>query len=260
MTGTVRELHVLTLTPFFPSQQDEVNGCFVAEPIEQLKLLGVDSSVIAVTPIYYSRKYACSSAPADWVRFPRVPGNFGLSSAGKLLSARLSGRVGKLHAAKPIDAIHAHAALPCGHAAALLSKRLNIPFVVTVHGLDVFNTCFLDGIPAAWRRKASVSVYRAARTVICISGKVREILRTGTPAETSGTIVYNGVDPILFSPEPVMAEQVDPEILIVGNLLPSKGHETVLRALAKLRPSYPRLQCRIIGEGPERERLEVLAQ
>ena len=90
-------LHVLTLTPFFPSAQNEVSGCFIAEPIEQLKQLGVESSVIAATPIYRAKKKPSSSAPAEWVRYPQVPGNLGLSSAGNLLYARLLGRVAKLH-------------------------------------------------------------------------------------------------------------------------------------------------------------------
>src|ERR1019366_3049746 len=137
------------------------------------------------------------SAAAEWVRYPQIPGNLGLSSAGKLLYARLLGRIRNLHAAKPIAVIHAHAALPCGQAAALLSRRLHIPFVVTAHGLDVFHTCYLGGIPAEWRRKASVDVYRAARTVICISGRVQEILKGGTPAETCSTVVHNGVNPSL---------------------------------------------------------------
>jgi teichuronic acid biosynthesis glycosyltransferase TuaC len=256
----VSALHVLTLTPFFPSDQSEVSGCFVAEPIEQLRKFGVDSSVIAASPIYYPRKHSSSSAAAEWVRYPQVPGTLGLSSAGKLLYARLLGRIRRLHTVKPIDVIHAHAALPCGHAAALLSRRLNIPFVVTVHGLDVFNNCHLGGIPAAWRRKVSVDVYRAARNVVCISGKVQEILKTGTPAETCSSIVHNGVNPSLFSPNPAEGGPFDPEILIVGTLLRSKGHELVLRALGKLRPSFPQLRCRIIGEGPDRARLEALVR
>ena len=256
-------LHVLTLTPFFPSDKNEVNGCFIAEPIEQLKQFGIESSVIAVSPIYRPRKHATSSSPAEWVRYPQVPGNLGLSSAGKLLFVRLLRHIRKLHDARPIDVIHAHAALPCGHAALLLSRRLQIPFVVTVHGLDVFHTCYLGGIPALWRRQASLDVYRAGRTVICISGrvrdKVREILQTATPPETPSAIVYNGVNPILFSPNPPTIEPIDPEILIVGNLLPSKGQELVLRALASLRPSFPQLRCRLIGEGPDRTHLEALA-
>lgn len=258
--GVDSALHVLTLTPFFPSDKNEVNGCFIAEPIEQLKQFGVDSSVIAVSPIYRPRKHPSPSAAAEWVRYPQIPGNLGLSSAGKLLYARLLGRIRNLHAAKPIAVIHAHAALPCGQAAALLSRRLHIPFVVTAHGLDVFHTCYLGGIPAEWRRKASVDVYRAARTVICISGRVQEILKAGTPAETCSTVVHNGVNPSLFSPRPDEVGQFDPEILIVGNLLPSKGHELVLRALGNLRPSFPQLRCRIIGEGPDRAQLETLAR
>ena len=258
--GVASALHVLTLTPFFPSDQNEVSGCFVAEPIEQFEQFGVDSSVIAVCPIYHPRRQASPSAAAGWVRYPQIPGTVGLSSSGKLLYARLLRRIRKLHSVKPIDVIHAHAALPCGHAAALLSRHLNIPFVVTVHGLDVFNNCHLGGIPAAWRRKVSVEVYGAARTVICISGKVQEILKTGTPAETCSTIVHNGVNPSLFSPNPAEGRQFDPEILTVGTLLRSKGHELVLRALGKLRPSFPQLRCRIIGEGPDHARLEALVR
>src|SRR5271170_7056441 len=90
-------LHVLTLTPFFPSSENEVSGCFVAEPIEQLTQFGVASSVIAVSPIHHPRKQPSSSVAAEWVRYPRVPGNFGLSSAGNLLYARLLPKVRKLH-------------------------------------------------------------------------------------------------------------------------------------------------------------------
>jgi glycosyltransferase involved in cell wall biosynthesis len=258
--GVVSALHVLTLTPFFPSDKNEVSGCFVAEPIEQFEQFGVDSSVVAVAPIYRPRNRPSQSSAADWVRYPQLPGTVGLSSAGKLLYARLLGRIRQLHTAKPIDVIHAHAALPCGHAAALLAGRLNIPFVVTVHGLDVFNNCHLGGIPAAWRRKVSVDVYQAARTVICISGKVQEILKAGTPADIDSTVVHNGVNPSLFSPNPSEGRKFDPEILVVGTLLRSKGHDLVLRALGNLRFAFPQLRCRIIGEGPDRARFEALVR
>jgi hypothetical protein len=66
--GAVSALHVLTLTPFFPSDQNEVSGCFVAEPTEQLRQFGVDSTVIAASPIYYPRKHSSSSARAECVR------------------------------------------------------------------------------------------------------------------------------------------------------------------------------------------------
>ena len=252
-------LHVLTLTAFFPSDQNEVSGCFVAEPIERLKEFGVDSTVIAVSPIYYPRKQPSLLATADWVRYPQVPGNLGLSSAGKLLYARLLGRVRKLHGVKPIDVIHAHGALPCGHASALLSRHLGIPFVVTVHGLDVFNTCFHGGTPAKWRRKESIAVYQAARIVICISEKVQQILRDGMRVGVRSAVVYNGTDAELFSPGPVDVVPPGKEILIVGNLIASKGQELALRAIGRMGTLFPQLRCQIIGEGPDHARLEALA-
>jgi glycosyltransferase involved in cell wall biosynthesis len=205
------------------------------------------------------------------VRYPQIPGTLGLSSAGQLLYARLLAKVPRLHRKNPIDIIHAHAALPCGHAASLLARTLNIPFVVTLHGLDVFNTCFRGGAPAEWRRNVSIDVYRRARMVICISDKVQRLLREGAPDEVRSTVVYNGTDPTFFSPGPTaglpsaavqrsVAAQQEHEILIVGNLLVGKGHELVLRAMGHLVSAFPQLHCRIIGEGPDGQRFEALAK
>jgi teichuronic acid biosynthesis glycosyltransferase TuaC len=260
--------HVLTLTPFYPSDGDEVRGCFVAEALRQLDLCGVTSSVIAVDTVYHARKQSSPASPADWVRYPQLPGNFGLSSAGGFLGAFLSSRVRKLHRKSPIDVIHAHAALPCGHAAAFLSNHLGIPFVVTVHGLDVFNSCFEHGIAAGWRRKASLRVYKSASKVICISKKVQGLLADQAGSTVASTVVYNGTDPELFSPAspapslpaPGSASEQPPSILMVGNLLLGKGHELVLRAMDRLKGEFPDLQCRIIGEGADRVRFANLAR
>ena len=259
-----RALHVLTLTPFFPSLENEVVGCFVKEPLDALIQLEVSSTVVAVSPIYRARQHASSSVPAKWVRYPQLPGTLGLSSAGRLLYTRLQREISRLHRERPIDVIHAHAALPCGQAASLLARRLVIPFVVTVHGLDVFNSCFLDGIPAEWRRRASIVVYQSAAGVICVSRKVQQILLSGMPGGVYSTVVYNGANAELFSPHPDRpisraTSAPEQEILVVGSLIATKGQELVLRAIHRLAGSLPQLQCRIIGEGPDRQRLETLA-
>ena len=252
------KLHVLTLTPFYPSDGDEVSGCFVAETLRQLKAYGVASSVIAVDSIYHASRRTSRESPAERMRYPQLPGNFGLSSAGKFLGALLLRRVQQLHRQSPIHVIHAHAALPCGHAAALLSRRLGIPFVVTIHGLDVFNSCFQKGIAAGWRRTASLNVYESASKVICISGKVQRLLTDGIGAAVASVVVYNGTDPSVFAPG--TAQEKTPTILMVGNLLAGKGHELVLRAFSRVEDSHPDLQCRIIGEGADRDRFVGLAK
>ena len=49
-------------------------------------------------------------------------------------------------------------------------------------------------------------------------------------------------------------------VLSVGNLIPIKGHDLLLRSIAAIAPGHPHLQCRIIGDGPERGRLQQLAR
>jgi glycosyltransferase involved in cell wall biosynthesis len=71
--------------------------------------------------------------------------------------------------------------------------------------------------------------------------------------------VYNGVDPTLFSPLPADSEALPAEILVVGQLLPSKGHEMVLRAVGILKSTFPQIRCTVIGEGLYRAQFEALA-
>jgi teichuronic acid biosynthesis glycosyltransferase TuaC len=259
--GTLSKAHILTLTPFYPSDGDEVSGCFVAETLRQLEAQGAASSVIAVDSIYHAPRKSSGEFPATWMRYPQLPGNLGLSSAGRFLGAVLLDRVQKIHRQSPVSVIHAHATLPCGHGAALLSRRLGIPFVVTVHGLDVFNCCFQDGLAAGWRRKSSLRVYAEASKVICISEKVRQLLKHGIAAEgatVNAEVVYNGTDPEHFAPRSTV--EGSPSILIVGNLLAGKGQELVLRALSRLKDSHPDVHCRMIGEGADRDRFVALAK
>jgi teichuronic acid biosynthesis glycosyltransferase TuaC len=256
----VSPLHVLTLTPFYPSAEDEVNGCFVAETLGQFESATVKSSVIAVSSIYHPRRKSSSAYPAQWVRYPQLPGNFGLSAGGRFLGASILAKIRELHQHSPIHVIHAHAALPCGDAARFVSQSLGIPFVVTVHGLDVFNSCFESGFAAAWRKQASLRAYERARKVICISGKVRSLLVDALNSHGSADVVYNGTDTGLFAPNCTEGKAEDPAILIVGNLLAGKGHELVLKAVARLKNLHPNLQCHMIGEGPDRNRFISLAR
>jgi len=48
-------------------------------------------------------------------------------------------------------------------------------------------------------------------------------------------------------------------ILSVGNLIPVKAHELLLRAFAAIHSQFPGLPLEIIGDGPERVRLQQLA-
>jgi teichuronic acid biosynthesis glycosyltransferase TuaC len=253
-------IHVLTLTPFFPFAGNPIYGSYVSEPIQHFAGCGLESTVIGVSPVYHSRRNALAGTRTAWLRYFQLPGNFGLTTAGLSLYMRLAPFVERLHRRNPITVIHAHAALPCGHAASLLSARLHVPFVVTVHGLDAFNTCFGSGSFAVKRRaEISAKVYEQAGSVICVSGAIQGIIEKGVRGPVRCRVIYNGTDPEMFFPANDAA-QGPPSILIVGNLLSTKGHDVVLRAMARVVNSFPQLTCQVIGEGPEREHTVALAR
>ena len=254
-------MHVLTLTPFYPTAEDDASGCFIAESVGELPRQGIESTVIAVQPMHHSHPGSDPKAPpATWKKYFCLPGNPGLSSAGQFLHAALKFHVRQLHARHPISLIHAHAALPCGQAAMLLARDLSIPFVVTVHGLDAFSTRQVPG----WFGRRCSAVCRAClrrcrprnlhQRASCPAGSRRAWC---DPVHIS--VAYNGVDSSLFTPASgsAVANEV---ILSVGNLIPIKGHDLLLRSVAAIAPGHPEVQCRIIGDGSERARLQQLAR
>jgi glycosyltransferase involved in cell wall biosynthesis len=237
---------------------NESSGCFVAEPLAELAKAGVWSTVYAVEAFYRPKPQKISLAPdATWVRYPALPGGLGLASSGVGLFMRLRPRVQELHARSPIDVIHAHSALPCGHAAALLSRRLKIPFVVTVHGLDAYSVRQVTGWSGASCRRASRKVYGAAQRVIGVSRHVCDEVEKGMAGSSTTSVVYNGVDPALFVPG---EDPAQPVLLTVGNLIPIKGHELVVQAMKALLPKFPTLTWEVIGDGPELDRMRALAE
>jgi teichuronic acid biosynthesis glycosyltransferase TuaC len=260
-------MRILTLTPFYPTAADDASGCFIAESVAELQRQGIESSVIAVHPMHHAHPGCDPKSPsATWKDYFSVPGNPGLFTAGRFLHAALKSQVRQLHVRQPLSLIHAHAALPCGHAAMLLARDLGIPFVVTVHGLDVYSTQQVPGWFGRRCSAASRDVYRAAARVICISEQVAGCVREGLSGPANISVVYNGVDSSLFSPRfgPTFSPAADPPstnsvILSVGNLIPIKGHELLLRSVAEITPTHPHVECRVIGDGSERGRLQELA-
>lgn len=255
-----RELQVLTLTPFYPSKVDDSQGCFVAEPLQSLAQFGIANTVFAAQPVYRSRLRAPeSNVTAEWIRYLSLPGRLGLPTAGAFVFARIVGRIRELARQSHIDLIHAHGALPAGHAAMLLSSELGLPYVVTVHGLDAFSTQQVGGRVGEWCRHISRRVYQSSRRVICISELVREEVLAGMGTACRTSVVYNGVDTDFFSPGSSAASK-ELTVLCVGNLLPIKGHEVLIRAIASVVNEFSSLKLEIVGHGPEQPRLEVLVR
>jgi hypothetical protein len=75
-------MHILTLTPFYPTAEDDASGCFIAESVSEAQRQGIESSVIAVHPMHHpDHRPDPKSPPATWKKYFCLPGNPGLSTA-----------------------------------------------------------------------------------------------------------------------------------------------------------------------------------
>lgn len=106
--------------------------------------------------------------------------------------------------------------------------------------------------PFSWFERLN---YRLASAAVAGNHEAAEVLRRKGYRGPLAVIPQFGVDPEIFRPLPVPRSDT-PTIGFVGRLVPEKGADLVIRALARL-PG--RVQLEIVGEGVERTRLEMLA-
>lgn len=95
---------------------------------------------------------------------------------------------------------------------------------------------------------------RAAQATICVSEQVAEWVRKTTGSSKGIHAVANGVNTRRITPQPEAAGR--PVVTFVGTLKPWHGTEDAVRARALATTDW---DLRIIGDGPERERLQQLA-
>jgi glycosyltransferase involved in cell wall biosynthesis len=90
-----------------------------------------------------------------------------------------------------------------------------------------------------------------------VSDYVRDRGRARFALRDRARTIYNGVDPRRFSPR-ASPRAAGGEVLIatVAHLIPQKGVDHLLRALAQMRQ---RVRLQVIGDGPEAPRLGALA-
>ncbi len=147
----------------------------------------------------------------------------------------------------------------------LLGPHLSRPYGVVLHGAEVAIPGRLPLVASSLRR-----VLRHASVVVSAGGYPEAEARRNVAEWMPPVIaVPPGVDPRRFSP--ITAAQrgavraslgVAEDALLVSSysrLVPRKGMDTLIKAAAKLAPTFPALEVVIGGAGRDRSRLERLA-
>jgi glycosyltransferase involved in cell wall biosynthesis len=150
------------------------------------------------------------------------------------------------------DLAHAHF-WTSGLAATLAASATGVPVAQTFHALGVAEKRHRgeqDTSPAERSRLERIIGRQAARVLATCSDEVFELSRLGVPRDRI-SVVPCGVDLTRFTPGgPIARRRAAHRLVCVGRLVPHKGFDTVITALAQL----PDTELVIAG-GPERQRL-----
>jgi teichuronic acid biosynthesis glycosyltransferase TuaC len=254
---------VLVVSHLYPSPGGE-RHLFVHEQLLALRGLGVEAHVISPTawaPRFLwrdERQKRRGQKPREAVRdgitaeYPRF-----VQPPKRLLFDRLGDLAYRSVCSLPsvtaghYDLIHAHQALPDGALAQRLAADLRVPWVVTVHGADVYQHLRVGGAMARRTR----SVLGAADAVMANSSAVARLLSDAVPAGRL-TVVLNGTTGIGQNVHP--ADDYlpgQPLVLTVGYLIQRKGLKDLVAAAGRLRRRGRTIHVAVVGDGPLRDAL-----
>ncbi len=261
-------LRVLTLSTLFPDASRPNFGVFVERQTRGLAE-SPDTEVIVVAPV--------GLAPGPIARFrqgalaglPEREDRRGLDvHRPRFLALPLTG--GRFHAralvraVAPVldrlrfDVIDASFFFPDGVAAVTLGRRYGVPVSIKARGADIHH----------WGRSRAtgpqvLAAGRGADGLLAVSAAMKDDMTLlGMPGERI-RVHHTGVDQDRFAPMNPGADRAaakaalgvaGPLVVATGALIPRKGHDIVIRAVAAL----PGVALRVAGEGPERARLEAL--
>ena len=256
--GAVAPLRLLTFSTLYPNAAQPHHGVFVENRLRHLVAGGEATSTVLAPVPWFPLRYP-DVAPLEHrhgiaVYHPRYAAPPGLSmytGPTALLAAARRSLKPMLAAGARFDAIDAHYLYPDGVAAVRLGQELGLPVVITARGSDT------SQLPRhALPRRLIQDAIRRASALIAVSAGLKEgLLALGAPPDKV-TVLRNGVDLETFRPPPGRAPNMAPWLLSVGHLIPRKGHDLVIRALAQL----PDHRLVVVGDGPQREALRALAQ
>jgi phosphatidylinositol alpha-1,6-mannosyltransferase len=151
-------------------------------------------------------------------------------------------------------------ALPLG----AIGRSLRLPYMVVLHGAEV---TVPGRLPVS--RQVLGRVLRGAQHVVAAGGYPAREARHAAGREIPVTVVPRGVDTTRFVPLDAGARSAartrfgfsdtDEIVLGVSRLVPRKGFDTVIRAVATLARSRPRLRLVLASTGRDEKRLRALA-
>ncbi|MDR3087122.1 MAG: glycosyltransferase [Azoarcus sp.] len=265
--------HIGVLSSLFPSSVQPDAGLFIRERVLRVARR-LPLFVVAPTPWfplqnwvrqhwnrYWNWKHDFHSAVPEYeeqqgipVWYPRFVSTHRLPRLldGWTMAKGAYARFAVLRQAGRFDLIDAHGGYPEGCAALWLSRRLGVPFTVTLHDSAMESACARDLWLAPRMREALMH----ASHVIVDRESLHEIALGLGVVEERIEVVGDGVDAERFRPLERAAARVAldlppdaPLLVSMGALLEEKGHRRVIEILPSLLQRWPGLVYLIVEAG-----------
>ncbi|HIF42306.1 MAG TPA: colanic acid biosynthesis glycosyltransferase WcaL [Planctomycetes bacterium] len=149
-----------------------------------------------------------------------------------------------------IEHIHVHFATDSSYVAMLVRELGGPTYSITAHAKDIYRSAVHAGLLSRMIESSAFTVTVCDANVVHLDNILTE------PAAKNVRRLYNGIDLELF--EWADSGRDEEHVIGVGRLVPKKGFDVLLRALALMRDQGRKVKTTIVGTGTETEALEAL--
>lgn len=154
-----------------------------------------------------------------------------------------------------VDVIHGNWVLPNGPIALIVSRMLKIPYVLSLHGSDIYVSRM--NVLFSWIARM---VLHEANSVTACSDYIRSAAITLGSREEKTILLPYGVDPDKFYPDAYSDDlrkklgvsNNDILVVAIGRLVYKKGFDVLISAWKEISKKFPTARLLIGGEGPLR--------
>jgi colanic acid/amylovoran biosynthesis glycosyltransferase len=215
------------------------DSTFYVLPFEVLRLLHSHTEALATRPVRYLRTLGLALKH-------RVPGAKALAwSLAHFAEAIVLAQELKR---REVGHVHNHFANSGANVGLLATRFLGLPWSLTLHGISETD------YPAGLLLGAKLE---AADFAACVSsfGKA-QAMRTVSPEHWSKFVIVRCALDLQALPPRQTVRRERLRVVCVGRLSPEKGHIGLLEAFAAARKRGHDAELVLVGDGPERERIE----
>lgn len=259
-------MRVLVVTSLYPNEAQPHKAPFNRQQMEALASM---AEVRVIAPVPFTKAFRRGASGATAHRSVALERRGGVMVShptyfftpkvmrgvyGSFFARSIAGEFARCVGEFKPDIVLGCWAYPDGWAAMHLARQHGLPVALKVQGSDVLQV----GDRGARARRV-VEVLRGVDAVVAVSAHLAE--RAIAMGAERGRVrtVYNGVDTARFCPGDRSAAKrelgVDsdvPLITFVGNMVPVKGVDILIRALGAVLKRELKFRCVLVGDGVER--------